>query len=276
MKITLTDDVPVTYRPYRMAFTEREQFRDIVNDLIASKIVRGSTSPYSSPIVLVKKKSGEIRLCVDYRAVNRKTVSDNYPSPRIDDLLDSLKGSKYFTSLDLASGYHQIPLEEKSIQKTAFVTPDGHYEYLMMPFGLKNAPAVFQRTMNQLLGPLRFDTGLAYLDDIPIPSSSIQEGMKRLRLVLNLFRNAGFTLRLNKCNFLQDQINYLGHEISIHGIRPEADKIKAVANFPVPKNVHEVRRFLGLTSYFRKCIKGFAGISKPISSLVLPMETNSR
>lgn len=267
MSISLTDDLPVTYRPYRMAFTEREVVREVVNDLLENNIIRESNSPYSSPILLVKKKNGEPRMCIDYRALNRKTLKTNQPLPRIDDLLDSLKGNKYFTSLDLASGYHQIPIEEESISKTAFVTPDGHYEFLRMPFGLVNAPAIFQRTINQILGPLRFETALAYLDDVLIPSVSIQQGIERLKCVLTLFRDAGLTLKLNKCHFLLENINYLGHEISAEGIRPGLDKIKAVSDFPVPKNVHEVRRFLGLTSYFRKFIKGFSSIAKPISSL---------
>lgn len=206
-------------------------------------------------------------MCIDYRAINRKTLKDKYPLPRIDDLLDSLKGSCYFTTLDMASGYHQIPIEEDSIQKTAFVTPDGHYEFMRMPFGLVNAPAVFQRTINQILGPLRFETAMAYLDDVLIPSASIAEGIQRLKCVLELFRTAGLTLRLNKCNFLQENIEYLGHEISSAGIRPGIGKIRAVSEFPRPNSVHDVRRFLGLASYFRKFIEGFATIARPVSSL---------
>ena len=174
--LTLSDDKPVTYRPYRMPYSEREKVNNIVKDLINNEIIRESQSPYASPILLVKKKNGEERMCVDYRALNRITVKDRYPLPRIDDLLDRINERKYFTSLDLASGYHQIPISEDSISKTAFVTPDGHYEYIRMPFGLTNAPAIFQRTINQILGSLRFNTALAYLDDILIPSVSVEEG----------------------------------------------------------------------------------------------------
>lgn len=267
MTITLSDDTPVTYRPYRMPFSEREVVRGIVRDLMQNDIIRESNSPYSSPVLLVKKKTGEFRMCIDYRALNRKTVKDKYPLPRMDDLLDSLNGSKYFTTLDLASGYHQIPLDEESVPKTAFVTPDGHFEFLRVPFGLANAPAVFQRAINRILGPLRFETAMAYLDDVLIPSVSIKEGIERLESILKLFRTAGLTLRLSKCSFLQENIEYLGHEISNSGIRPGVAKIKAVSGFRQPKDVHEVRRFLGLASYFRKFIKGFAETARPISSL---------
>lgn len=267
MSIKLTDDIPITYRPYRLPYSEREKVREIVQDLLDNDVIQESHSPYASPILLVRKKNGETRLCVDYRALNRKTLKDKYPLPRIDDLLDRLKGCQYFSSLDLASGYHQIPLDEESVPKTAFITPDGHYEYLRMPFGLVNAPAVFQRTMNEILGSFRFSTALAYLDDILIPSSDVENGLKALELVLGLIEQSGMTLRLNKCSFLQTSIAYLGHEISGEGIKPGAEKILAVTDFPTPKNVHEVRQFLGLSSYFRKFIYNFATIAKPLSNL---------
>lgn len=267
MSIKLADDTPITYRPYRISYFEREKVRKVVQNLLDNKVIQESTSPYSSPILLIRKKNGEERLCVDYRALNRKTIKDKYPLPRIDDLLDSLKGCQYFTSLDLASGYHQICLEEESIPKTAFITPDGHYEYLRMPFGLVNAPAVFQRTMNELLGSFRFTTALAYLDDILIPSDNVQTGISNLETILNLIEQSGMTLRLDKCHFLQNTITYLGHEISKEGIQPGSEKINSVVNFPAPTNVHEVRQFLGLSSYFRKFIHKFAVIAKPLTNL---------
>lgn len=267
MSIKLCDDQPITYRPYRLSYSQRDKVRGIVNDLLENDIIRESQSPYASPILLVKKKNGEERMCVDYRALNNKTIKDKYPLPRIDDLLDRLKGCKYFTSLDLASGYHQIPISEQSIDKTAFITPDGHYEYLRMPFGLVNAPAVFQRTMNTILGSMRFSSVMAYLDDILIPSADIKTGFERLEQILQILKNAGMTLRLDKCRFLQTEIEYLGHQIDEEGIRPGAYKIKAVAEYTPPGNVHEVRRFLGLVSYFRKFIKDFAMLARPLTNL---------
>lgn len=266
MSIKMTDYTPVTYRPYRMAFANREKVRSIVQDLLDNGIIQESDSPYASPILLVKKKNGEERMCVDYRAVNRKTIKDKYPLPRIDDLLDNIQGNKFFTTLDLASGYHQIPIDAESVSKTAFVTPDGHFEYLRMPFGLANAPAVFQRAMNKILGPLRHEA-MAYINDVLIPSRTISPGLEKLSEVLKLFRAANMTLRLEKCRFLRTTIEYLGHEITNEGIRPGKDQIKAVSDFPRPTDVHEVRRFLGLTSYFRKFIKGLSNISKPLTSL---------
>lgn len=267
MSITLNDNEPVTYRPYRMPYANREKVREIVKELMNNDIIRESESAYASPILLVRKKNGEERMCIDYRSINRKCLKMNQPLPRIDDLLDNLEGNSFYTTLDLASGYHQIPVDEESVQKTAFVTPDGHYEFLRMPFGLVNAPAIFQRTINKILGPLRFDSAMAYLDDILIPSVTIAQGIEKLRMVLEAFRVAGMTFKLNKCRFLQTQIEYLGHEITGQGIKPGRDKIRAVSEFPTPKDVHEVRRFLGLASYFRKFIQGFAAIAKPLSEL---------
>lgn len=267
MSIHLNDNKPVTYRPYRLSLHEREKVRDMVNDMLNAGIVRESQSPYSSPIVLVKKKNGETRMCVDYRSLNAKTIRDCFPLPRVDDHLEILKGCNYFTTLDMASGYHQIKMAEDSIQKTAFVTPDGQYEYLRMPFGLVNAPAMFQRTINQILGSMRFSTALAYMDDILVPSMSFESGLIALADVFEKFRNAGVTLRLGKCQFFKNQIDYLGHEISSSGVRPGTTKIKAVEHFPTPNNVHQVRQFVGLCSYFRKYVKDFAQVARPLTSL---------
>jgi hypothetical protein len=178
-----------------------------------------------------------------------------------------MHGSQYFTTLDLASGYHQIKMAEDSIAKTAFITPDGHYEYLRMPFGLVNAPAVFQRAINSVLGKLRYHTAMAYLDDILLPSTTFMMGLHTLREVFVLFRQAGMTFRLTKCRFFHEQLEYLGHEISVKGVRPGQAKTRAISNYPRPTNVHEVRQFIGLTSYFRKFIQGFAAIAKPLTSL---------
>lgn len=268
MKIDLSDNEPVVYRPYRLAFKEREIVRGMVDELMANGIVRPSTSSYASPIVLVRKKTGDFRLCIDYRALNKKTIKENYPIPLIDDQLDALAGHKFYTTLDLASGYYQIPIREGDKHKTAFVTPDGHFEFSRMPFGLANAPATFQRMINQVLGSTRHGKALAYLDDVIIPSKDVKDGMETLESVLKLYKDAGLTLKLSKCFFFGEKVDYLGFEVSRDGIRPGGKKIEAVKSFPVPVSQHNIRQFLGLASFFRRFVRGFSVIAKPLTRLL--------
>lgn len=268
MDIKLNDNTPVVYRPYRMPHSERVVVREIVQELEDSGIVRPSTSSYASPVLLVKKKSGDYRLCIDYRALNKKTVKEHYPLPRIDDQLDNLSGYRYYTSLDLMSGYYQLVVSEASRHLTAFITPDGHYEFKRMPFGLVNAPANFQRAINNILGNARFKEAFAYMDDVILPSKTIEEGLSKLKLILELFRTAGITLKLSKCNFLMESIDYLGFEVCADGIRPGKTKINAVEAFPRPTDQHRVRQFLGLASFFRRFIRGFSSLARPLTQLL--------
>ncbi|XP_072940615.1 uncharacterized protein [Epargyreus clarus] len=178
MDIKLNDTTPIVYRPYRLSHVERQAARDIIQELEDTGVIRQSSSNYASPIVLVRKKTGDYRLCIDFRALNKKTVKEHYPLPRIDDQLDNLSGYKYYTSLDLASGYYQIPMAEHSKHLTAFVTPDGHYEFNRMPFGLVNAPSTFQKTINNILGNARFKEAFAYMDDNAL-TLKYQQGKKQ-------------------------------------------------------------------------------------------------
>ncbi|EFA12439.1 Retrovirus-related Pol polyprotein from transposon 297-like Protein [Tribolium castaneum] len=240
MKIQLTTEKPVCHRPRQFSEFERIKIREIVDELLANGIVRESQSPYASPVLLVKKKNGQLRLVVDYRALNKITVQDKYPLPLIEEQLRRLAGGKFFTSLDLFSGYYHIPVSEDSIHYTAFITQDGHYEFTRVPFGLTNAPAVFQRMINTALGQLRFSKVLIYLDDILIPAPTISESLHLLRIVLKVLQDNGLTLNLKKCYFLKKQIEYLGYEITESTIKPSKRKIEAAEEFPKPTNVHEV------------------------------------
>ncbi|KAL0884006.1 hypothetical protein ABMA27_016053 [Loxostege sticticalis] len=233
MVIELEDTQPIVYRPYRLSQSERALVRNMVQEMIDSGIARESCSPYASPIVLVQKKTGEKRLY-------------HYPLPRVEDQLDGLSGNTLFTSLDLASGYYQIPISEESRHKTAFVTPDGQFEYNRMPFGLVNAPSVFQRTINKILQEAKIKYAIVYMDDILIPSKNFSEGLQRLEEVLKLLQTGGLTLKLSKCNFFQSKLDFLGFEVSAEGIRPGSRKTEAVSKFPAPRNQHELRQFLDI------------------------------
>lgn len=273
LKIRLMDSHIVNRAPPRLSFTERAAVREIIQELLENDIIRPSESPYASPILLVRKKDGPYRMCVDYRELNAHTVKDRYPLPLIDMQIDRLGKAKYYTSLDMASGFHQIPVHPDSVEKTGFVTPDGHYDYLRMPFGLANAPAVFQRAVFNALGPLKDTIALVYLDDILIPSKTVEEGIESLKKVLVALKTAGFSLNIAKCKFLQTTIEYLGREISIEGVRPDPRKIQALTHSPVPRNVKQVRQFMGLAGYFRKFIPNFASVTACITKLTKTNES---
>lgn len=268
LDIELTSNKPVCCRPYRMSESEKKITREITDDLLKNGIIRHSNSPYASPALLVDKGSGGKRLCVDYRQLNKITVKEKYPMPIIEDLIDRLQGCKYFTSLDLKSGYHQIKIKPEAIPKTAFITPDGHFEYLRMPFGLSNGPSVFQRLMNTVLGSLRFGKVICYMDDLLIATESLTENVACLENVLEILQNNGLTINLDKCSFFQNNITFLGYDISENGVRPSSKKLKAIEEFPTPKTVHQVRQFLGLINYFRKFIKNCAVLCSPLTKLL--------
>ena len=214
------------------------------------------------------KKDGSLRMCVDYRALNKLSVKNRYPLPRIDDLLDRLQGAKVFTSLDLASGYHQIRLVDGDVHKTAFRTPMGHYQWRVMPFGLTNAPATFQNVMNDIFRPHIGNFVVVYLDDILVFSKSEEEHARHLETVLELLRQNDLYAQPQKCRFLATSVDFLGHVVSADGVRVDPRKVKVVAEWPQPKDQSAVRSFLGLANYFRKFIQGYAVLVKPLTALL--------
>ena len=236
--------------------------------MLKEGVIRESNSPWSSPVVLVQKKDGSWRFCVDYRKLNSLTHRDAYPLPRIDETLDTLGGSKFFTTLDLASGYWQLEIEEADKEKTAFSTRQGHFKFNVMPFGLTNAPATFQRLMECLLAGLSPEQCMIYLDDIIVFSSSVEQHLQRLDRILSRIRAAGLKLQAKKCCFVQEQVRYLGHVISAEGIRPDESKVQAVATYPVPKDVKQLRQFLGLANYYRRFVRGYSELAAPLHILL--------
>jgi len=272
-KIVTTDSMPVHTKQYRFPPIHREEITHQVNQLLAKDIVKPSNSPYNSPIWIVPKKpdsSGNKRwrMVVDYRRLNEKTIGDAYPLPNISDILDQLGSAKYFSVLDLASGFHQIPMDPADAHKTAFSTPHGHYQFARMPFGLKNAPATFQRLMDQILTGLQGIELFVYMDDIVIYASSLREHEIKMSKLMNRLKSANLMLQPDKCEFLRHEVIYLGHIIGEEGVRPDPVKIAAVKEFPTPRNVKNVRQFLGLTGYYRRFIPQFSRIANPLSNLL--------
>jgi len=272
-KIPTTDDLPINTKQYRFPPIHKVEINKQVSQLLSNDIIRASISPYNSPVWVVPKKADSHgnkrwRMVIDYRNLNEKTIGDAYPLPNISDILDQLGAAKYFSVLDLASGFHQIPMNPAHAHKTAFSTPHGHYEFTRMPFGLKNAPATFQRLMDQVLSGLQGAELFVYMDDIVIYASSLREHDVKIQKLMNRLRNANLLLQPDKCEFLRREVAYLGHVIGNNGVRPNPEKTAAVKNFPIPRNAKNIKQFLGLAGYYRRFIPNFSGVSKPLTSLL--------
>lgn len=269
-KIITNNDAPVYTKSYRYPHHYRKDVEDQIQEMLDNGIITHSSSPYSSPIWVVPKKTDasgkrKVRVVIDYRKLNDKTIDDKYPMPQIEDILDHLGKSVYFTTLDLKSGFHQIEMDPKHREKTAFSTDKGHFEFTRMPFGLKNAPATFQRAMNNILKDYIGTICYVYLDDIVIVGRNLKEHLQNLILILKRLSQFNLKIQLDKCEFLKKETEFLGHIISEDGVKPNPDKIEKILNWPIPKTDTQIKQFLGLAGYYRRFIRDFSKITKPMT-----------
>lgn len=258
---------PVTCKPYKVSLAERKAMAEIIAEWKSCGIVTETRSPYASPVLLVSQKGGKSRLVVDYRRLNRQTRKQNFPLPSMDEQITLLGTGQLFVQLDLANGYFQVPLARESREKTAFITPDDTGEFTRTPFGLAGAPGEFQRLMNVVLGEMRGTLVKSYLDDWVLEANDWEDMLTKLELVLKCLRKAKLTLRPGKCMFGTKEIEFLGFVITKGEIKPGREKTRSISDFPRPNNIHELRRFLGLTSFFRRFVKGYAVLAEPLTRL---------
>ncbi|XP_049897830.1 uncharacterized protein LOC126388653 [Epinephelus moara] len=270
------DAAPVRERYRPLPPLMYKEMKTLLAGMLEKGVIRESCSPWAAPIVLVRKKDGSWRFCVDYRKLNAVTHKDAFPLPRIEETLTSLTQAEWFTTLDLASGYWQVEMDPQDREKTAFTTPLGLFEFERMPFGLCNAPATFQRLMQQCLSGQLAESLLVYLDDIIIYSPDFSSHLQHLDEVFKKLWQHGLKLRLDKCKLLQHEVKFLGHVVDQNGVRPDPDKISAVLDWPIPNTIRQVRAFLGLAGYYRRFVSGFAKVARPLNQLLTGIPANKR
>ena len=261
-----------TNRPFKQALRRHPMaylpiIDEHVDKMLANDVCEPSYGPWASNVVLVKKSDGTLRFCIDYRQLNNLTVKDSYPLPRIDTCFDALGDAKFFSTLDLRQGYWQVENDPETADKTTFITRKGAFKFKVLPFGLSNAPAVFQRLMNLVMRGLTWEACLVFLDDIVVMSTTFEQHLERLRAVFGRLRAANLKLKPSKCKLFQLKVKFLGSIVSANGIEPDPDKLKAIDEWPVPKNLTELRAFVGLASYYRRHVEGFSDLAKPLSEL---------
>ena len=266
--IRLIEGTPsIHFRRYRQSPAVNEQIRKEIVGLLNAGLIRPSISPWASPVSLKKKKDGSNRMVIDYRRLNNVTIDEYFPLHYIDDLLNRVANAEIYTTLDLAWGYHQVALSTDSIEKSSFVTSNGQYEYLVLPFGLKNAPSTFQRVLRDILRPFIKRGVEDYLYDIVIYSNDFYEHRQTLEDVINALSQQNIRLRREKCVFFQSKIEVLGHVVMHNSIQPSSAKIKAVMSFPVPTTLRQVQQFAGLANYYRSFVQNYSEIASPLYQL---------
>ncbi|XP_048484046.1 uncharacterized protein LOC125490066 [Plutella xylostella] len=272
-QIKTNSDIPIHTKSYRFPECHKKEVESQIGKMLDQNIIEPSSSPWSSPIWIVPKKldsqgQRKWRIVIDYRKLNDITIGETYPIPQISEILDQLGNSKYFSTLDLTSGFHQILINKADAPKTAFSVPQGHFQFNRMPFGLKNAPSTFQKLMNTCLSGLQGTRCFVYLDDIVVYSHDLNSHINNLKSVFERLRNFNLKLQPGKCEFLRTEVAYLGHIIGEHGVKPNPEKIKAVSEYPIPNSPKDIKSFLGLVSYYRRFIPDFSKLAKPLTSLL--------
>jgi hypothetical protein len=258
---------PIHKAPYRMAPTELRELKEQLQELLDRGFIRPSGSSWGVPVLFVKKKDGSMRMCIDYRELNRVTIKNKYPLPRIDDLFDQLKGASIFSKIDLLSGYHQLRVQEVDIPKTAIRTRYGHYEFLVMLFGLTNALSVFMDLMNRVFQEYLDSFGLLFIDDIMVYSTDYAKHEGHLKIVMEKLHDERLFAKFKKCEFWLEEVSFLGHVVNKNGLAVDPAKVQVVVDWERPTSVQEIRSFLGLAGYYRRFIEGFSSLSGPLTAL---------
>ena len=266
--IHLSESAPIKQRVRREPMNYQGVVKEELDKMLEKDVIEPSTSPWASPVVLVKKKDGSVRFCIDYRQLNDVTVKDAYPLPKIEENIDALKGSKWFSTLDLASGYWQVAMSEEDKEKTAFCTKYGLFQWKVMPFGLCNAPSTFERLMERVLQGLQWESAVLYLDDIIVFSGTVDDHIQRLEEVFQRLRGANLRLKPKKCHLFKEEVQFLGHVVSEKGVATDPEKTKAVQDWETPRSVKDVKAFLGFTGYYRRFIPNYADKAEPLVSLL--------
>ncbi|EAL58294.1 pol protein, partial [Wolbachia endosymbiont of Drosophila ananassae] len=262
-------DKPVYCKIYRYPQVHEQEIYKQIEEMLHQGIIRKSNSPYNAPLWLVPKKADNSgtkkwRIVIDYRKLNENTVDDKFPIPNIEGILDKLGRAQYFSTIDLAKGFHQILVQEQDREKTAFSTPHGHYEFNRMPFGLKNAPATFQRLINTVLKEEINKICVVYLDDVLIFSTSFSEHVGHIHTIFKKLSKANLKIQINKCKFFSKETQFLGHVLTPEGVKPNPEKVNSILQLKIPRNIKQIRAFLGITGYYRKFIKDFSQVAYPL------------